>query len=116
MNGRATLPANTQVDLSRKITVEFDTNVRGPWHFAPAERSLQVNPGELVTVMFEFQNIQDRKMSAQAIPAMHHSKLRHTSTSLSVFVSISTRWRQVKRNSGLLLFTSAPKFRKTLPP
>lgn len=69
VNGRASLPANTQVDLSRKITVEFDTNVRGPWHFAPAERSLQVNPGELVTVMFEFQNIQDRKMSAQAIPS-----------------------------------------------
>ena len=38
MNGRATLPANTQVDLSRKITVEFDTTVRGPWHFAPDER------------------------------------------------------------------------------
>ncbi len=24
-------PSNTQVDTSRTITVEFDTNVRGPW-------------------------------------------------------------------------------------
>jgi len=35
MNGRSSMPANTQVDTSRLITVEFDTNVRGPWHFAP---------------------------------------------------------------------------------
>jgi cytochrome c oxidase assembly protein subunit 11 len=35
---------NTQVDTSRSITVEFDVNVRGPWHFKPAVRSLQVHP------------------------------------------------------------------------
>jgi cytochrome c oxidase assembly protein subunit 11 len=62
-------PANTQVDLSRTITVEFDANSRGPWSFKPALRSLQVHPGELATVMYEFQNVQDRRMSAQAIPS-----------------------------------------------
>ncbi len=67
--GRATLPANTQVDMSRTITVEFDANARGPWSFRPAKRSLQVHPGELATVMYEFQNVQDRRMSAQAIPS-----------------------------------------------
>lgn len=65
----AQLPANTQVDLSRTITVEFDANSRGPWHFKPAERSLKVHPGELTTVMYEFQNVQNRTMSAQAIPS-----------------------------------------------
>jgi cytochrome c oxidase assembly protein subunit 11 len=63
------VPANTQIDTSRTITVEFDVNVRGPWHFKPAVRSLQVHPGELKTVMYEFQNVQDRAMSAQAIPS-----------------------------------------------
>ena len=67
--GRATLPANSQVDMSRTITVEFDANARGPWSFRPAKRSLQVHPGELATVMYEFQNVQDRRMSAQAIPS-----------------------------------------------
>ncbi len=62
-------PTNTQVDTSRTITVEFDVNVRGPWHFKPEVRSLQVHPGELRTVMYEFQNVQDRAMSAQAIPS-----------------------------------------------
>lgn len=76
------MPANTQVDTSRTITVEFDVNSRGPWHFKPAVRSLQVHPGELTTVMYEFQNIQNRTMAAQAIPsyapkqaAAHFNKL-----------------------------------------
>ena len=67
--GNATLPANTQVDRSRTITVEFDANSRGPWQFKPAQASVQVHPGELATVMYEFQNVQDRRMSAQAIPS-----------------------------------------------
>jgi cytochrome c oxidase assembly protein subunit 11 len=79
---KAKLPANTQVDLSRTITVEFDVNSRGPWSFQPAVRSLQVHPGELTTVLYQFQNIQNRTMSAQAIPsyapkqaASHFNKL-----------------------------------------
>jgi cytochrome c oxidase assembly protein subunit 11 len=61
--------ANTQVDQSRIITVEFDANTRGPWEFKPATRSMQVHPGELTTVMYEFQNTQNRRMAAQAIPS-----------------------------------------------
>ncbi|MFT3812321.1 MAG: cytochrome c oxidase assembly protein [Acidovorax sp.] len=77
------LPANTQVDTSRTITVEFDANARGPWEFKPEKRSIQVHPGELATVMYEFQNVQNRRMSAQAIPsyaphqaAAHFNKLQ----------------------------------------
>ena len=44
---------NTQIDTTRTITVEFDANSRGPWDFKPAQRSLQVHPGELATVMYE---------------------------------------------------------------
>ena len=63
------VPANTQVDTSRTITVEFDANVRGLWDFKPAQSSMQVHPGELHTVMYEFQNVQNRRMAAQAIPS-----------------------------------------------
>jgi len=73
---------NTQVDTTRTITVEFDANARGPWKFKPAQSSLQVHPGEMMTVMYEFENVQDRVMSAQAIPsyaprqaATHFNKL-----------------------------------------
>jgi cytochrome c oxidase assembly protein subunit 11 len=61
--------SNSQVDTSRTITVEFDANARGPWDFKPALRSVQVHPGELATVMYEFKNIQNRTMAAQAIPS-----------------------------------------------
>lgn len=63
------VPDNSQVDFSRTITVEFDANAHGPWLFKPALRSVQVHPGELATVMYEFQNVQNRRMSAQAIPS-----------------------------------------------
>ena len=63
------LPTNTQVDVSRTITIEFDANSRGPWLFKPAQNSVKVHPGELMTVMYEFQNTQNRTMSAQAIPS-----------------------------------------------
>ncbi|CAM4385870.1 cytochrome c oxidase assembly protein [Comamonas aquatilis] len=63
------VPANTQIDTSRTITVEFDANARGPWDFKPAMRSIKVHPGELATVMYEFQNVQDKRMAAQAIPS-----------------------------------------------
>ena len=63
------LADNTQVDRTRLITVEFDANARGPWDFKPAQRSLQVHPGELTTVMYQFRNVQDRTMAAQAIPS-----------------------------------------------
>lgn len=60
---------NSQVDVSRTITVEFDANAHGPWAFKPAQRSVDVHPGELVTVMYEFRNLQDRPMVAQAVPS-----------------------------------------------
>jgi len=76
------LPANSQIDTTRTITVEFDANARGPWDFKPQKSSIQVHPGELATVMYEFQNVQNRRMAAQAIPsyaphqaASHFNKL-----------------------------------------
>src|SRR5688572_4689443 len=44
--GRSNTPLNGQVDRSRTITIEFDANARGPWDFRPAQRSVDVHPGE----------------------------------------------------------------------
>ena len=62
-------PVNSQVDLARNVTVEFDANARGPWEFHPAQSSVVVHPGEMTTVMYEFKNTQPRTMTAQAIPS-----------------------------------------------
>jgi cytochrome c oxidase assembly protein subunit 11 len=60
---------NTQIDYSRSITIEFDANAHGPWEFKPEKRSVVVHPGELTTVMYEFKNVQNQTMAAQAIPS-----------------------------------------------
>ncbi|MBP7914072.1 MAG: cytochrome c oxidase assembly protein [Vitreoscilla sp.] len=67
--GRRDMPANTQIDTSRTVTIEFDANAHGPWDFKPAMASVQVHPGEMATVMYEFRNRQGRTMVAQAIPS-----------------------------------------------
>lgn len=60
---------NTQVDRSRTITVEFDSNARGPFAFRPVKHSMEVHPGELTTIVYEVANGQSRDISAQAIPS-----------------------------------------------
>jgi cytochrome c oxidase assembly protein subunit 11 len=65
----ASSKVNTQVDMSRTVSVEFDANARGPWDFKPDARTMRVHPGEVITVVYEFRNRQDRVMTAQAIPS-----------------------------------------------
>jgi cytochrome c oxidase assembly protein subunit 11 len=60
---------NTQVDRSRKITVEFDANSRGAWLFKPEVNALEVHPGELVTVVYDLVNTRAVPTSGQAIPS-----------------------------------------------
>ena len=81
----SSVAVNSQVDTSRTITVEFDANARGPWAFKPERRSLQVHPGELATVVYEFQNTQDRRMAAQAIPSYAPARAAAHFTKLECF-------------------------------
>ena len=81
--GSGQAPQNTLIDRSRLVTVEFDANARGPWDFKPEVNAVQVHPGQMVTVMYEFRNRQDRPMAAQAIAsyaphqaAPHFNKLQ----------------------------------------
>jgi len=60
---------NTQVDMTRVISVEFDANARGPWQLRPRTRSVNAHPGELVTVEYELVNTLDREVQGQAIPS-----------------------------------------------
>lgn len=62
--------ANTQIDLTRTLTVEFDANVNGlPWRFSPRERTVRAHPGELVQVAYMVRNDSDRPITGQAVPS-----------------------------------------------
>ena len=68
-DGTVERPENTQVDKSRKITITLDSNSQGPWRFRATQRTIEVHPGELATVMYEVVNTQARTVKAQAIPS-----------------------------------------------
>lgn len=106
------LPVNTQVDLTRTITVEFDANSRGPWSFKPAQRSIQVHPGELTTVMYEFQNIQNRVMAAQAIPSYAPAQAAAHFTKLECFCFNQYTLQPGERKKWPVVFFIDPKLSK----
>jgi cytochrome c oxidase assembly protein subunit 11 len=61
---------NTQVDTTREVRIEFDSNIRKlPWQFKALTPVVAVHPGELRQVMFEIVNTTDRAMTGQAIPS-----------------------------------------------
>lgn len=60
---------NTQVDTSRKITIEFDANVHGSMAFKPRVAYMTVHPGELATVTYELVNSTVASVHGQAIPS-----------------------------------------------
>ncbi len=62
---------NTQVDLARFVTIEFDSNLRSnlPWTFRPLQTNVRIHPGELTTVMYEIRNNSAHAVTGQAIPS-----------------------------------------------
>jgi cytochrome c oxidase assembly protein subunit 11 len=62
--------ANTQIDASRAVRIELDSNVRKlPWTFRPLETVVAVHPGEVRQVIYEIENPTDRPLTGQAIPS-----------------------------------------------
>lgn len=60
---------NTQVDKTRSVTIELDSNVQGTLRFRPTQNSVTVHPGELVTVTYEVVNSKKTEVVAQAVPS-----------------------------------------------
>ena len=61
---------NTQVDPSRTITIELDSNAHGlPWRFRPLVNHVTVHPGELATVEYEVVNVREAPVTGQAVPS-----------------------------------------------
>ena len=67
---RADAPVNTQIDETRRVRIEFDTNVRNlPWQFKPREPIVSVHPGQLVQATFDVVNTTNRPITGQAVPS-----------------------------------------------
>jgi cytochrome c oxidase assembly protein subunit 11 len=63
-------PVNTQIDFSRSVVIELDSNAHNlPWRFKPLVGHVKVHPGELVTVEYEISNVRGAPVTGQAVPS-----------------------------------------------
>jgi cytochrome c oxidase assembly protein subunit 11 len=61
---------NTQVDTSRIVTIELDSNAHNlPWQFRPLVRHVNVHPGEITMVEYEIVNVREAPVTGQAVPS-----------------------------------------------
>jgi cytochrome c oxidase assembly protein subunit 11 len=68
--GRPDSVANTQIDDTRVVRIEFDSNLRElRWRFRPEVTHVELHPGELRQVVYEVVNLTDRPLTGQAIPS-----------------------------------------------
>ena len=112
LSGQKAAPSNSQIDTSRTITVEFDANSRGPWQFKPAQSSLTVHPGEMTTVVYEFQNMQNRRMAAQAIPSYAPMQASAHFNKLECFCFTQYTLEPGEKKSWPVVFVIDPKLSK----
>ena len=67
---KADAVVNTQVDLTRVVRIEFDTNLHDmPWKFRALETTTDIHPGAITQVEFEVVNTSDQPITGQAIPS-----------------------------------------------
>jgi cytochrome c oxidase assembly protein subunit 11 len=61
---------NTQVDATRVVRVELDSNVHNmAWRFRPLTPAVSIHPGEVTQVEFEVANVSGHAITGQAIPS-----------------------------------------------
>jgi len=67
---KADAVVNTQVDMTRFVRIEFDTNLHDmPWKFRALEATTDIHPGAVTQVVFEVVNTSDQPVTGQAIPS-----------------------------------------------
>ena len=107
----AKLPANSQVDKSRTITVEFDANARGPGISSRRNVPSGASLGELTTVMYEFQNVQTGAWQRRPSPVTRRAGAAHFNK-LECFCFNQYTLEPGERKEWLVAFVIDPKLSK----
>ena len=67
---KADAVVNTQVDATRVVRIEFDTNLHDmPWKFRALQTTADIHPGAVTQVVFEVVNTSREPVTGQAIPS-----------------------------------------------
>ena len=67
---KADAVVNTQVNATRVVRIEFDTNLHDmPWKFRALQTTADIHPGAVTQVVFEVVNTSREPVTGQAIPS-----------------------------------------------
>ena len=89
---QADVVVNTQVDATRDVRIEFDSNIRKlPWTFRALTPVVDVHPGEVRQVVFEIVNATDRPLTGQAIPSYGPPNARAVFPQARVLLLLASR-------------------------
>jgi cytochrome c oxidase assembly protein subunit 11 len=70
LDGERDAAKNTQVDATRTVRVELDSNLNNlAWTFKPETPIVDVHPGAVTQVLFDVTNTTGRTITGQAIPS-----------------------------------------------
>ena len=113
---QADAPANTQVDASRSVRVEFDSNLRNmPWTFRPLEAVVSVHPGEVRQVVYEVVNTTDRAVTGQAIPSYSPQNAAQYFRKLDCFCFAKQTLQPGERREMPVVFVLDPAMPQDMP-
>jgi len=108
--------ANTQVDTSRTVHIEFDTNLRNlPWQFRALELTTDVHPGAVTQAMFEVVNMTDRPITGQAIPSYGPKEAALYFKKLDCFCFARQTLAPGEKRDMPVVFVVDPKLPKDVP-
>ncbi len=107
---------NTQVDVTRSVRIEFDSNVRKlPWEFRPLETIVGVHPGELRQVTYEIVNTTGRDMTGQAIPSYGPPEAARYFKKLECFCFTKQTLKAGEKRQMPVVFVVDPALPKDIP-
>jgi cytochrome c oxidase assembly protein subunit 11 len=113
---RADEVQNTQVDVTRSVRIEFDSNVRKlPWEFRPLETIVGVHPGELRQVTYEIVNTTGRDMTGQAIPSYGPPEAARYFKKLECFCFSKQTLKAGEKRQMPVVFVVDPALPKDIP-
>jgi cytochrome c oxidase assembly protein subunit 11 len=107
---------NTQVDVTRSVRVELDSNLRNlPWTFRPLEPVVSVHPGELRQVLYEVVNTTDRPITGQAIPSYSPQNAAQYFRKLECFCFAKQTLQPGERRQMPVVFVLDPELPRDMP-
>ncbi len=113
---RADAVKNTQVDLTREVRIELDSNIRNlPWTFRAEESVVNLHPGEVRQVLFDVANTTDRPITGQAVPSFTPPNAAKYFTKLECFCFTRQTLQPGEHRAMPVVFVVDPSMPRDMP-